>query len=240
MIHTVRTMHYKWILRLHQKAIEYGDEDQKSILAKINSDMESELAVCESNKTKLKISSSQFAGIITGVNALINDLGLDFKVNHTWELLDGLGQIEASINTLKAAKVSPTVFFTNSNPESGSLKHFKAHCIHEEDPHNDRAIKDILIHEESYPLDPAHQPVMAKRPTVLKAPSLRFFKYTSIFTITIFFSQYQITKKKQIHTDDGQTLIVEVEAKDAYGVYTDVSSENIKICLKLKWSASSR
>lgn len=109
-------MHYNRILRLHQKAIEYGDEDQKSILAKINSDMESELAVCESNKTKLKISSSQFAGIITGVNALINDLGLDFKVNHTWELLDGLGQIEASINTLKAAKVSPTDFVTNSNP----------------------------------------------------------------------------------------------------------------------------
>ena len=125
MIHTVWTMHYNWILRLHQKAIEYGDEDQKSILAKINSDMESELAVCESNKTKLKISSSQFAGIITGVNALINDLGLDFKVNHTWELLDGLGQIEASINTLKAAKVSSSDFFTNSKPESWSLKHLR-------------------------------------------------------------------------------------------------------------------
>jgi len=66
-------------------------------------------------------------------------------------------------------------------------------------------MKNILIHEESYPLDPA-SPAMAKRPVVLKAPSL---------------SQYQITKKKQIHTDDGQTLIVEVEAKDAYGVYTD-------------------
>ena len=104
-----------FLFRLHQKAIEYGDEDQKSILARINSDMESELAICESNKTKLKISKSQFAGIITGVNALINDLGLDFKVNHTWELLDGLAHIEASINTLKAAKVSQT-FFANSNP----------------------------------------------------------------------------------------------------------------------------
>jgi len=116
MDHAAWSMHYNRILRLHQKAIEYGDEDQKSILAKINSNMESELAVCESNKTKLKISSSQFAGIITGVNALINDLGLDFKVNHTWELLDGLGQIEASINTLKAAKVSSTDFVTNSKP----------------------------------------------------------------------------------------------------------------------------
>jgi len=82
--------------------------------------MESELAICESNKTKLKISSSQFAGIITGVNALINDLSLDFKVNHTWELLDGLGQIEASINTLKAAKVSQT-FFADSNHDSWSM-----------------------------------------------------------------------------------------------------------------------
>ena len=109
-----------FLFRLHQKAIEYGDEDQKTILAKINSDMESELAICGSNKTKLKISSSQFAGIITGVNALINDLGLDFKVNHTWELLDGLGQIEASINTLKAAKVSQT-FFADSNHDSWSM-----------------------------------------------------------------------------------------------------------------------
>ena len=79
---------------------------------------------------------------------------------------------------------------------AGSLKHFKAHCIHEEDPLNDRAIKNILIHEESYPLDPAHQPVMAKRPTVLKAPSLRFFKYISIFTITIIFKPISNNEKE--------------------------------------------
>merc|ERR1712147_99046 len=144
-------------------------------------DMESEVAICESTKTKLKISNSQLGGLITGVNNLINDLGLDFKVNHTSELLDGLGQIEANINTLKAAK---------------------AFVIDREDPQNYRAIKNILIHEECYPLEPN----MVKRPDMLKAPSL---------------SQYQITKKKQIHTDDGQTLIIEVEAKDAFGVYTD-------------------
>ena len=94
------------MLRLHQKAIQYGDEDQKSILAKIQSDMESESTSCESNKTKLKHLVSQFDGIMAGVNTLINDLGLDFKVNHTWELLEGLGLIETTINTLKAAKVS--------------------------------------------------------------------------------------------------------------------------------------
>ena len=68
--------------------------------------MESESTSCESNKIKLKHLVSQFDDIMTGVNTLINDLGLDFKVNHTWELLEGLGLIETNINTLKAAKVS--------------------------------------------------------------------------------------------------------------------------------------
>ena len=97
-------------------------------------------------------------------------------------------------------------------------------------------MKNILIHEESYPLDPT-SPAMAKRPVVLKAPSLRlltvhlsktvkYLQFIFLQKFTIIFSQYQITKKKQIHTDDGQTLIVEVEAKDAYGVYTDVSLSN--------------
>ena len=102
-----------FLLRLHQKAIQYGDEDQKSILAKIHSDMESESTSSESNKTKLKHLVSQFDGIMTGVNTLINDLGLDFKVNHTWELLEGLGLIETTINTLKAAKVS---FMSTTKP----------------------------------------------------------------------------------------------------------------------------
>lgn len=89
-------------------------------------------------------------------------------------------------------------------------------------------MKNILIHEESYPLDPA-SPAMAKRPVVLKAPSLRLLTAhlsKTVQYLQLIFSQYQITKKKQIHTDDGQTLIVEVEAKDAYGVYTDVSLSN--------------
>ena len=45
----------------------------------------------------------------------------------------------------------------------------KARAIDEEDPQNDRAIKNILIHEQSYPLEPT----MVKRPVILKAPSLR-------------------------------------------------------------------
>ena len=108
--------------RLHQKAIQYGDEDQKSMHAKIKSNIESEVTICDANKTKLKNLISQFDGIIAGVNTLINDLGLDFKVNHSWELLEGLGLIETNINTLKAAKVSFTTIHPSLTPVSSEAE----------------------------------------------------------------------------------------------------------------------
>lgn len=108
----------------HQEVIQSGEEGQQSILANIRSTIETEKVRCVAKEAELEVSNAQYAEITTGLNKMLDQVELEYRIKNNGELMESLGYIEDKINDLIAAK---------------------ALLMEELDPENVAAIKHILV-----------------------------------------------------------------------------------------------
>jgi len=108
----------------HQDVIQSGEEGQQSILANIRSTIETEKERCVAKEAELEVSNAQYVEITTGLNKMLEQVELEYRIKNNGELMESLGYIEEKINDLIAAK---------------------ALLMEELDPENVAAIKHILV-----------------------------------------------------------------------------------------------
>lgn len=108
----------------HQEIIHDGEASQQNILGEINDKKEAEKERCANKEAEVEISNGQFAEITGGLNKMLEQVQMDYRIKNNGELMDALGHIEEKINDLIAAK---------------------ALLMEELDPENVAAIKHILV-----------------------------------------------------------------------------------------------
>jgi len=108
----------------HQEMIQSGEEGQKNILANIQATTEHEKQRCIAKEAELEVSNAQYVEITSGLNKMLEQVELEYRIKNNGELMESLGYIEEKINDLIAAK---------------------ALLMEELDPENVAAIKHILV-----------------------------------------------------------------------------------------------
>jgi len=108
----------------HQEMIQSGEEGQNNILANIQATTEHEKQRCIAKEAELEVSNAQYVEITSGLNKMLEQVELEYRIKNNGELMESLGYIEEKINDLIAAK---------------------ALLMEELDPENVAAIKHILV-----------------------------------------------------------------------------------------------
>jgi len=119
-----------------------SDEDRNERLQALKDKVETEREFKDKKQEELEESNSQFEELREGVQRMLTQLEIDFKIDNNSRMMDSLGEIEEKLNELIAAK---------------------AVIMEELDPENVSAIKHILVPQPpALPLDEeAHQVVVA-------------------------------------------------------------------------------